>query len=243
MGRKSMETLGRAADRQAGRGRGRRRRRWTRLPLWTGLGLLTALLTWAIVQANVGGSGEPVPVEAEDPVLGQASAPVTVVEYGDYKCPFCARFFTQTEPQLREQYIDPGQVRLVWRDFPNIDSESRPAAVAARCAGDQGEFWPYHDALYSFVWENFYGQGVNVEGGSAFEGKYEDLARQVGLDVEEFRSCRESGRYEEVVQSSRESGVSRGVQGTPTFFVNGQKIAGAQPLGVFSRLIDAELGR
>lgn len=116
MGRKSTESLGRAVDRRAGRGRDRRRRR-KQLAVWASLGLLAVVLGWAVVRANTGGSGEPVPVRAQDPVLGEASAPVTFVEYGDFKCPFCARFFTQTEPQLREQYIDPGQVRLVWGDW------------------------------------------------------------------------------------------------------------------------------
>lgn len=129
----------------------------------------------------------------------------------------------------------------MWRDFPNIDAESEPAAVAARCAGAQRKFWEYHDSLYQFVWDNFYGRGTNVEGSPAYEGQYDRLAQQVGIDLERFRACRDDGTYRDVIAEARDRGANQGVWGTPTFFINDQRVVGAQPYDVFRRLIEAEL--
>lgn len=200
---------------------------------------------WVVVAANTGTdeqSGSEA-VAADDPVLGDASAPVTIVEYGDFKCPFCARFFVETEPRLRREYIETGQVRLVWRDFANIDAESPTAAAAAWCAGQQDRFWQYHDALYVFIVETFYAQGTNPEGQTAYEGHYVELARQAGVaDEQAFRSCLDSDEATRAVAADRDRAEGRGVTGTPTFFINGQKVAGAQPFEVFAQLIDQELG-
>ena len=211
--------------------------------MWFAGVAVVGVLGWAIVAANArSGSSSGAAVRAEDPVLGDPSARVTIVEYGDYKCPFCTRFFVQTRPMLQERYIDTGKVKLVWRDFPNIDAESEPAAAAAWCAGQQGRFWAYHDALYTSVWNTSYGQGVNVEGRAAYEGHYFELARQVGgIDVDTFRTCLGSGAGLDAVRSGRDLGASQGVQGTPTFFIDGQKVVGAQPFEVFAQLIDQEL--
>lgn len=220
------------------------RRRWIRLSGGVAGVVAVVAVGWGVVAANTGSDGPPATatVTADEPVLGDPSAPVTIVEYGDFKCPFCARFFAETEPQLLSEYIDAGKVRFVWRDFPNIDAESRTAAAAARCAGHQDRFWQYHDALYDFIWNNFYGQGINVEGQSAYEGHYVELARQAGgLDAAAFRSCLDSGDGLQAVDESRDRGVAEGVSGTPTFFINGEKVVGAQPFEVFAQLIDQEL--
>jgi protein-disulfide isomerase len=95
------------------------------------------------------GDPKPTPVGARDVILGDTKAPVTVIEYGDYQCPFCARFFTDVEPLLREQYIKTGKVRMIFRNYPFLGNESIAAAEAAECAKDQGKFWDFHDALYT----------------------------------------------------------------------------------------------
>lgn len=180
-------------------------------------------------------------VTADDRVLGDPSAPVTIVEYGDFKCPLCARFAAETEPELRRRYIDSGQVRLVWRDFAVIDGESSLAAQAGRCAHAQGQFWEFHDALYTFIWDNYYGRGVNVEGQAAYQGHLDDLARRAGVNTERFRACLDEDTYADAVAQERAQGQQQGVRGTPTFFVNGEKVVGAQPIEVFAQLIDREL--
>lgn len=228
-------------ERKAERARQRRRaRRRNRLLLWGGLAVAGGLVLWAVVAANLGSSAGEIELDGRDRVLGDASAPVTIVEYGDFKCPFCAKFAAETEPQLREEYVETGVVRFVWRDFPNIDDESSLAARAGRCAEEQGRFWELHDAMYGFVWDTYYSQGINVEGRDAYEGELDRLAADAGLDVDALSDCLDSGRHEGVVEAERDRGSDMGVRGTPTFFVNGQRVVGAQPFEVFARLIEAE---
>ena len=229
-----------ARETKAARAAARGRRRI--LGAVAGAVALVAVIAVVVVAVNRSGSGA-APVAAGEPVHGAAGAPVTIVEYGDFKCPNCASFFNQTEPQIRREYVERGKVRLVWRDFPNIDSESAAAAAAARCAGRQGRFWQYHDALYGFIITHFWARGVNAEGARAYTGHYDQIARQAGVrNLAAFGRCVRSGRFDDAVRAARDDGVSRGVDGTPTFFVNGQRLVGAQPYSVFRRLIDAALG-
>jgi protein-disulfide isomerase len=243
---KSIKALRRRAARQAraeAAQRARRRHRAWRLAVYGTTVAVVLTVGWAVVGANLRSGGSPAAagVQAEDPVLGQPTAPVTIVEYGDFKCPFCTRFFQQTQPQLKTRYLDTGKVRLVWRDFANIDTESQPAAVAAECARRQGRFWQYHDALYDYLWQGFYGAGRNAEGASAYTGHYDQLARDVGLDLARFHACQRSPAAAQAVMADHAQGASQGVQGTPTFFINGQRLVGAQPLSVFQQLVEQAL--
>jgi len=161
------------------------------------------------------------------PIRGAADAPVTVVEFSDFECPFCK----QTHPtlkQLLERY--PGKVRLAYRDFPldSIHPQARRAAEAARCAQDQGKFWEYHDLLFT--------QSPQLAP--------EDLRRyagQVGVDVTKFDSCLAADTHKAAVQWDLDEGNRLGITGTPAFFVNGRTLTGAQPLEAFTKLIDQEL--
>jgi protein-disulfide isomerase len=163
------------------------------------------------------------------PVRGVKEAPVTLVEFSDFHCPFCNRA-QPTLKQVLERY--PGKVKLVYRDFPldALHPQARQAAEAARCANDQGKFWEYHDVLYS----------------NAPRGGADDLRRyaeQVALDLPKFEQCISSGTHRVGVQRDVEEGSRLGVTGTPAFFVNGRPLEGAQPLEAFVRLIDEELAR
>jgi protein-disulfide isomerase len=161
------------------------------------------------------------------PIRGAVDAPVTIVEFSDFECPFCK----QTHPtlkQLLERY--PGKVRLAYRDFPldSIHPQARRAAEAARCAGDQKKFWEYHDVLFT--------QSPQLA--------IEDLRRyagQVGLDVKKFEACLAAGVHKAGVQRDLDEGNRLGVTGTPAFFINGRSLTGAQPLEAFARLIEQEL--
>ena len=161
------------------------------------------------------------------PVRGATEAPVTLVEFSDFHCPFCNRA-QATLKQVLERY--PGKIKLVYRDFPldRLHPQASKAAEAARCANDQGKFWEYHDVLYT----------------NAPRGGPEDLRRyaeQVGLDVPEFDQCVSSGAHRAGVQRDMEEGSRLGVTGTPAFFVNGRPLEGAQPLEAFVRVIEEEL--
>lgn len=161
----------------------------------------------------------------DDPALGPNSAPVVIVEFSDFRCPYCKRFHDETLPVLLEQYSD--RIRLVYRDFPVVGGETD--AEAAECADEQGKFWPYHDALF----ENFRAQSSVDD--------YVALAENLGLDTDAFRECLESGVMRQEIIGDASDAQSYGVTGTPTFFINGVRVIGAQPLSVFQAVIDQEL--
>jgi protein-disulfide isomerase len=179
-------------------------------------------------------AAQPVDVPLGDaPIKGNPDAPVTIVEYSDYQCPFCQRHFQDTMPEL-ESYIDAGQVRYVFKDFPihSIHPQAQRAHESARCARElDGEtaFWEMHDLLFANQNE-WAGAGNHV---NIFKG----LASEAGLDQERFDACLDSGRYAEAVNADLAEGQQLGVAGTPAFFINGQRVSGAQPFAVFQQII------
>jgi protein-disulfide isomerase len=161
------------------------------------------------------------------PARGPAAAPVTIVEFGDFQCPFCARA-EATLVRLRQDY--PGQIRVVWRDLPlPFHGQARPAAVAARAAAAQGKFWAMHDRLYSAAPDTL-GRGL-----------YEKDAAELGLDVGAFRAALDAQAGNAGIDADTLAAAKAGATGTPTFYVNGKRMAGAQPYRRFKVLVDAEL--
>ncbi len=168
-------------------------------------------------------------VAADGPALGPADAPVTIVEFSDFQCPYCERANSVVK-QVRERY--PESVRLVYKQFPleSIHPQARGAAEASLCAADQERFWDYHDKLFA----------NRKQLGS------EDLLRyaaELELDVARFEQCIEGRTHRERVDADLESGMELGVSGTPAFFVNGIMLSGAKPIESFSEVIEAELER
>ncbi|MBI4120040.1 MAG: DsbA family protein [Parcubacteria group bacterium] len=177
---------------------------------------------------------KPVKVEVGSlPVLGEANAKVAVIEFGDYQCPFCERFFQQVEPMIREQYVKTGKVKMAWRDFAFLGPESFWAAESARCANDQGKFWQYHDLLFNRQ------QGENQ--GAFNKDKLKGFAGELGLNQAEFDACLDGGKYTQAVKDDTDAGRASGVEGTPATFVNGELIGGAQPFSVFQGVIEKYL--
>lgn len=175
----------------------------------------------------------------DDPVKGDPNAPITVVEFSDFQCPFCARFFSQTLPLIEENYIETGKVKFVYRDFPipSIHQNAIPAAIAAECADDQGMFWEYHDKLFEnqILWQDLDNQNV--------VSTFEQFAKELDLDSDTFNNCLESAKYLDEVQKDLDDGVSYGVAGTPGFFIGNEKIgygmvSGAQPYAAFQQVFD-----
>jgi protein-disulfide isomerase len=163
------------------------------------------------------------------PSKGPVYAPVTIVKFEDYQCPFCR----EVQPIFREllsRYS--GKIRLVHKDNPldSIHPQARQAAEAARCADEQGKFWSYHDVLYA----------------NSFNASQENLksyAKEVALDVNAFERCLGSGKFRAIVQRDLIDGAQLGVTGTPTFFINGRQMSGNQPLEAFGAILDEELGQ
>jgi len=181
-------------------------------------------------------AGEPLKINLKPPrfkvateghaELGPKDAPVTIVEFGDFQCPFCKKSEDSIK-QVRTKYAD--KVRLIYMDFPlSFHPNALPAAEAARCAGDQGKFWQFHDALFQAQ--------PNL--------KPTDLkaaAAKLGLDPQKFNNCLDQNKYRNAVGADLAEGESLGVSGTPAFFINGRPLSGAQPASEFEQIIDEEL--
>ena len=169
-------------------------------------------------------------VVGDAPVRGPSTAPVTIVEFGDFHCPFCKN----VQPvvlQILAKYG--GKVRLAYKDFPldSVHPQARAAAEAARCAGDQNKFWEFHDKLYAGA----------ADGSTATMKRY---AEEIGVgDVAAFEACVVARKHQTPVQQDAQEGAKLGVTGTPGFFINGRLLSGAQPLEAFIRVIDDELAR
>ena len=169
-----------------------------------------------------------VAIAAHDPTRGLADAPVTIVEFSEYQCPFCARV-TPTLKALEQKY--PGKIRFVFKDFPLQNHLQAPkAAEAAHCAGDQGKYWELHDRLFANQ------QLLQVP-------ELKKPAAAVGLDQAAFDQSLDSGKHADNVQADLDRGSQMGVGSTPTLYINGRVVTGAQPLAVFESIIDEELAR
>ena len=166
------------------------------------------------------------------PALGSEGAPVTIVEFSDFQCSFCRKFWSDTLPKLKETYIKRGKARFIYRHFAILGKFSEQAAMAAECAGEQEKFWEYHDMLFA------------NQGGLAFtQSKLEQYGRKLGLDAGKFNQCLTNEKYRKKVEGETTVAASLGGRGTPTFFVNGRLMVGAQPLDVFQAVIEEELGK
>ena len=167
--------------------------------------------------------------DSNDPMIGDADAPVTIVEVSDFQCPFCERFYSQTYLALKEDYVDTGKVKIVFRDFPlSFHPEAEPSAIAAECANEQGKFWEFHDLIF----ENQ---------GSMSASAYLQWAEEIGLDMDQFSECVDTQKYKSEVADDYNDGGRLGITGTPGFFVNGELVTGAQPYSVFAAAIEAAL--
>ncbi len=170
------------------------------------------------------------------PVLGDTSAPITIVEFGDYQCHQCYNWFHNTKPAIVRDYIDTGKANLVFVDLAFLGRDSLIAAQASYCAEDQGMYWEYHDTLYNF-------QEPKIDGGWANSERLKAFAYNLELDMELFESCLDSGKYSKRVQYNIQQARDHDVKGTPGFFIvgpNGQEqIGGAQPFSVFKQIMDS----
>lgn len=179
----------------------------------------------------------------DDPVMGDKNAPVTIVEFSDYECPFCKRHFDQTLPQLVKEYIDTGKVKLVYRDFPLSfhDPMATKEAVAANCAREQGgdsKYFQFHDEIFKRTTSN--GNGLN-------DDKIQTIASDLDLNMSSFNSCLEDTTQTEEVKKDIADGSAAGASGTPTFVIgkstsngeiDGDLVVGAQPYAAFQAVID-----
>ena len=222
------------------------------------IGLITLgaiLLVFAVVWPQIRPVAEVVAIDpgthpnANDNAMGDSNAPIKMEEFSDFQCPFCERFHQETEPLLRQYYIDTGKVQFVYRSMGNWVSqniggartESQDAALAAYCAGEQNMFWEMHAHLFANV--------LGEDAGSFTDKRLAAIAEKAGLNMDEFNSCYGSGKYEDRVQQDLKDGQAANVNGTPAFLitytVNGETktrlIEGAQPFSTFQQELEAIL--
>jgi len=169
------------------------------------------------------------------PILGAPSAPITIIEFGDYQCSNCKRWFLETKPEIISNFIDTQKVNLIFVDIAFLGKDSGPAAEATYCAEEQGKYWEYHGLLYS--------NAGGVDTGWANSERLKAFAFDLELDMELFESCLDSGKYKKRVQFNTNESAKNRIAATPTFFIigpdNEQKtINGAQPYSVFKNVIE-----
>lgn len=162
---------------------------------------------------------------------GDPNAPITIIEFSDFKCGYCGRFATEAGQQIEEQYIKTGVVRFGYQSIAILTPESQHAAEASECAADQNAFWEYHDLLFERL-----GSGQ----GDFSRENLKQYAAELGLDRSAFNACMDTEKYADAVQNQTIAASSMGVQSTPTFIINGQPFVGAQPFEAFQRVIEAE---
>ena len=205
-----------------------------------GVGILSGLGNSTVAATQAQGPVAEAPVVTEEPQYtryeiptegfysrGPADAPITIVEFSDYQCPFCRRWHDEVAQALYAAY--PNQIRLVYRNLPltSIHPDALSAAEAALCAGDQNAYWEYHDKLFS--------------GETLGKSTYMQYAQELNLDMTSFEACIDNRTHQAAVQVDSDFAVNLGVRSTPTFFINGLAVVGAQPLDVFKQVIDKEL--
>jgi len=187
--------------------------------------LLVALRRQAAIHINLPPPEAPILSVStdDDPFMGPADAPITIVEFSDFQCPYC-KLSVPIIKEILAKY--PGKVRVVYRDYPSPNHPYAPqAAEAAQCAGDQGKFWEYHDGLFE---RQRPGSGWN----------FDELAKGIGLDWAIFATCLNGRRYQEEVAKDLRDAITLGVTSTPTFFINGRPLVGAKPFAEFQAVIE-----
>lgn len=182
------------------------------------------------------------PEIGDDVILGDSNAPVTVFIFSDYQCPFCAKFYKETEQLIIKNYVDSGRAKLVYKDLAFLGPESLAASEASNCAKDQGKYWAYHDAIFEAELQEIDKSGNSENTGNLNRDEFKKIAENLKMNVNDFLSCFDSKKYDsEIEQDTNEAKAVIPKVSTPTIFVNDKMIQGAYPYEVFSQAIDEAL--
>jgi len=187
---------------------------------------------------NMSGQNTPINLTSGSPVLGSTSAPITIVEFGDYQCEACYHWYHNTRADIIDNYIETGKVNLVFMDLPFLGRDSITAAQATYCADDQGKYWEYHETLYNFQ--------EAIDNGWASKDRLVSFAFNLDMNLDEFNDCMDSSKYAKRVKANYDESQRFGAEATPTFLIISpdgavKKITSAQPYSVFSKVIEPML--
>ncbi len=180
--------------------------------------------------------------DASQLVIGRTGAPITIIEYGDYKCPKCNEFHQQAGKDIRRDWVDTGKAKIIFRPYPLFGEDSGLALYASFCAAEQGKFTAYHDKMFSYMWSNFLSKGdTDATVRTLFSPtKLAQLAGEVGLDEATFRTCAGGRTHADAYNTAVDKAAGDSVQGTPTLVIGGQKVVGPQPYNVYKTLLDVQ---
>jgi len=193
--------------------------------------ILLLLLSGSALAQSIKGDEIFAHLAKDGPKRGSDKAPVTLIEFSDFQCSFCRKFWQTTLPLIEKKYISTGKVKFVYRHLAILGKHSVASAQAAECAGEQGKFWEYHDKLFASAGSPL-----------AFtDGKLKGYAKELGLKSQDFNQCLDSGKHLKKVEGETATAAFLGARGTPAFFLNGQLLVGAQPFQVFEAAIEKEL--
>lgn len=166
------------------------------------------------------------------PIKGSQSAKVTMVEFSDFECPFCGRFYKETLPQIIKDYVDTGKMKIYYRHYPlTFHPKAAPLANASECANDQGAFWQMHDKIFD----------NNATVSNMTDDQIKQWGADLGLNTSQFNGCYDNKAHQDKIDEDQKDGVAVGVSGTPTFYINGKQLVGAMPYESFKAIIDEEL--
>lgn len=187
---------------------------------------------------NMSGQNTPINLTSGSPVLGSTSAPITIVEFGDYQCEACYHWYHNTRADIIDNYIETGKVNLVFMDLPFLGRDSITAAQATYCADDQGKYWEYHETLYNFQ--------EAIDNGWASKDRLVSFAFNLDMNMDKFNDCMDSSKYAKRVKANYDESQRFGAEATPTFLIISpdgavKKITSAQPYSVFSQVIEPML--
>ncbi len=176
-------------------------------------------------------------------IIGDPQAPATITEYADYKCPLCNEFHQKAWQELKTNFIDTGKLKLVFVPYPVYGEDGAKAAYGSYCAKEQSKLTEYHDALFDYMWSTHYRSGdydASVRD-TLKESVLTSITDKLGIDKTRFLKCINEITYDDEYQAALKSAAERSVQGTPTFFINNQKIVGPQPYSIFKTLVEIQL--
>jgi len=230
-------------------------------PFWEGVSPNTMIISGAVVIAGLliglaviysnggfrgllddSGQAAELPSSAslidDDTILGEKKAKLTIVEFSDFQCPYCRKFWQDTLPQIKKEYIDTGKVNFVYRDYPlSIHPMANPSAEATECADEQGKYWQMNDKIFAE-------QVKKGEGTVQYTlNEIKKWAGEIGLDTKTFNSCLDTRKFKNEVAKDLSDGTAQGVEGTPAFFIGSQVMSGAYPFAQFKIIIDEELAK
>jgi len=176
-------------------------------------------------------------------IIGDPAAPATMVEYGDFKCPSCGEFHQAAWQDIKRDYIDTGRLKVIFKPYPVYGEDGAKAVYGSYCAAAQDKFTQYHEAAFAYMWENYFSKGdKDASVRKTLDGEaLRSIVEPLGIDYAAFQNCIDEITYDSDYQQALSDAADDGVQGTPTFILNNQKVVGPQPYQIFKTLIDIQL--